>query len=57
MADEVVRGRVEADVSGYKRGMEEAARATDGFRREAEAAAKGGAERLRAGMDLSLIHI
>ena len=51
MADEVVRGRVEADVSGYKRGMEEAARATDGFRREAEAAAKGGAERLRAGMD------
>jgi len=51
MADEVVRGRVEADVSGYKRGMEEAARATDGFRREAEAAAKGGADRLRAGMD------
>ena len=42
MSDEIIKGRVEADVSGYKRGMGEAARATDGFRRQAETAARGG---------------
>lgn len=51
MADEVVRGRVEADVSGYKRGMEEAARATDDFRKKAEASARGGVTTLQAVME------
>ena len=51
MADEVVRGRVEADVSGYKRGMEDAARATDDFRKKAEASARGGVTTLQAVME------
>lgn len=41
MSEETIRGRVEADVSGYRRGMDEAARATDGFRRQAESGARG----------------
>lgn len=41
MSDETIRGRVEADVSGYRRGMDEAARATEGFRRQAETSARG----------------
>ena len=50
MSDEVIRGRVEADVSGYKRGMDEAARSTEDFRKTAEATARGGLTTLQAVM-------
>lgn len=40
MNDSVVRARVEANVSSYQRGMADAGRATEDFRREAEAAAR-----------------
>lgn len=41
MSDEIIRGRVEADISGYKRGMQEAGKATEDFRRQAETGARG----------------
>lgn len=50
MSDEIIRGRVEADVSGYKRGMDEAARSTEDFRKTAEATARGGLTTLQAVM-------
>jgi hypothetical protein len=50
MSDEIIRGRVEADVSGYKRGMDEAARSTEDFRKKAEATARGGLTTLQAVM-------
>ena len=50
MSDEIIRGRVEADVSGYKRGMDEAARSTEDFRKKAEATARGGVTTLQAVM-------
>lgn len=40
MSDQRISARVEAEISDYKRGMEDAAKATDEFRKKAESAAK-----------------